>query len=132
MTKRQWLNRKVVGVGEAMVEFAPVGQNIYRRGFAGDTLNTCWHIAQIIRDRGEVGYFAKVGIDTPQQSFSTFFRAAELGRIRLPEIRRDRSAFMLSASLAPSGVSAIGATPPRRDAWPTISMNFLRSFWGQA
>jgi hypothetical protein len=47
MTKRQWLNRKVVGVGEAMVEFAPVGQNIYRRGFAGDTLNTCWHIAQI-------------------------------------------------------------------------------------
>jgi hypothetical protein len=40
MTKRQWLNRKVVGVGEAMVEFAPVGQNIYRRGFAGDTLNT--------------------------------------------------------------------------------------------
>ena len=45
MTKRQWLNRNVVGVGEAMVEFAPVGQNIYRRGFAGDTLNTCWHIA---------------------------------------------------------------------------------------
>jgi hypothetical protein len=35
MTKRQWLNRKVVGVGEAMVEFAPVGENIYRRGFAG-------------------------------------------------------------------------------------------------
>jgi 2-dehydro-3-deoxygluconokinase len=48
MTTRTWLNRNVVGIGEAMVEFAPVGENIYRRGFAGDTLNTYWHIAQIV------------------------------------------------------------------------------------
>jgi 2-dehydro-3-deoxygluconokinase len=52
MTERKWLNRTVVGIGEAMVEFAPVGDNLYRRGFAGDTLNTCWHIAKIVRDQG--------------------------------------------------------------------------------
>jgi hypothetical protein len=55
MTIRTWLNRNVVGIGEAMVEFAPVGENVYRRGFAGDTLNTCWHIAQMVGDHGEVG-----------------------------------------------------------------------------
>jgi 2-dehydro-3-deoxygluconokinase len=79
MTKRQWLNRKVVGVGEAMVEFAPVGENIYRRGFVGDTLNTCWHIAQIIRERGEVGYFTKVGMDTPSAEFLHFLSGSGIG-----------------------------------------------------
>jgi hypothetical protein len=37
MTVRTWLNRDVVGIGEAIVEFAPFGENIYRRSFAGDT-----------------------------------------------------------------------------------------------
>ena len=71
MTKRTWLNRDVVGIGEAMVEFAPVGESVYRRGFAGDTLDTCWHIAQIVRDHCRVGYlaeliefFAATGIDS--------------------------------------------------------------------
>ena len=78
MTKRTWLNRNVVGIGEAMVEFAPIGKNIYRRGFAGDTLNTCWHIAQIVGDHGEVGYFTKSGLTRFQWNFSTFWRRAEL------------------------------------------------------
>ena len=62
-----------------MVEFAPVGQNIYRRGFARDTLNTCWHIAQIIRDRGEVGYFAKVEIDAPSAEFLHLLSGSGIG-----------------------------------------------------
>jgi 2-dehydro-3-deoxygluconokinase len=69
MTNRKWLNRNVVGIGEAMVEFAPVGDDIYRRGFAGDTLNTCWHIAKLAQDHARVGYFTRVGLD----AFSTEF-----------------------------------------------------------
>jgi 2-dehydro-3-deoxygluconokinase len=46
-----------------MVEFAPVGDGLYRRGFAGDTLNTCWHMAQLLGHRGNVGYFTRVGMD---------------------------------------------------------------------
>jgi 2-dehydro-3-deoxygluconokinase len=41
---RSWRHRTVLGIGEAMVEFVPVGGETYRRGFAGDTLNTCWHL----------------------------------------------------------------------------------------
>ena len=78
MTTRTWLNRNVVGIGEAMVEFAPVGENVYRRGFAGDTLNTCWHIAQIVRDHGRVGYFTRVGTDVFSAEFIDFLAASGL------------------------------------------------------
>jgi 2-dehydro-3-deoxygluconokinase len=76
MTIRTWLNRNVVGIGEAMVEFAPVGENIYRRGFAGDTLNTCWHIAQIVGGHGEVRYFTRVGADPFSVEFLDFLAAS--------------------------------------------------------
>ena len=78
MTTRTWLNRNVVGIGEAMVEFAPVGENVYRRGFAGDTLNTCWHIAQIVRDHGRVGYCTRVGTDVFSAEFIDFLAASGL------------------------------------------------------
>jgi len=78
MTNQEWLNRNVVGIGEAMIEFAPVGENVYRRAFAGDTLNTCWHIAQIVRDRARVGYFTKVGMDAFSAEFIDFVAASGL------------------------------------------------------
>ncbi|MDN5001219.1 sugar kinase [Bradyrhizobium sp. GCM10027634] len=74
MTERKWLNRSMVGIGEAMVEFAPVGDNLYRRGFAGDTLNTCWYIAKIVRDHGRIGYLTRVGNDTFSSEFLEFLR----------------------------------------------------------
>ncbi len=33
---RSWPSRRIRGVGEAMVEFAPVVDNLCRRGFAGE------------------------------------------------------------------------------------------------
>jgi 2-dehydro-3-deoxygluconokinase len=86
MTNQAWLNRNVVGIGEAMVEFAPIGDNVYRRSFAGDTLNTCWHIAQIIQDHGRVGYFTKVGSDAFSEEFINFLTASGIDPVA---IRRD-------------------------------------------
>ena len=86
MTNQAWLNRNVVGIGEAMVEFAPIGDNVYRRGFAGDTLNTCWHIAQIVQDHGRVGYFTKVGSDAFSNEFINFLTASGIDPVA---IRRD-------------------------------------------
>ncbi len=76
MSTRKWLDRKVVGIGEAMLEFAPVGENLYRRGFAGDTLNTCWHIAKIVQDHAQVGYFTRVGKDSFSTQFLDFLSAS--------------------------------------------------------
>jgi 2-dehydro-3-deoxygluconokinase len=80
MPERKWISRKVVGIGEAMVEFAPIGDNSFRRGFAGDTLNTCWHIAKIIREHGEVGYFTRVGQDAFSSEFLDFLETNGLDR----------------------------------------------------
>ena len=49
-------SRKVVAIGGAMVEMAPIGGGPYRRGYAGDTFNTVWHMAQLLGDTAHAGF----------------------------------------------------------------------------
>jgi 2-dehydro-3-deoxygluconokinase len=58
-----------VAVGEAMVELAPVDEGQYRRGFAGDTFNTAWHMAQALQGRARVGFVTRVGQDRISDAF---------------------------------------------------------------
>lgn len=62
-------NGNVVAVGEAMLELAPVGDGLYARGYAGDTFNTVWHMAQLLGARARVGYVTRVGVDTLSDDF---------------------------------------------------------------
>ena len=48
--------RNVVAIGEAMLELAPVGEGLYRLGYAGDTFNTAWHMAQLLIGTAKVGF----------------------------------------------------------------------------
>ena len=64
-------NRTVVALGEAMVELAPVGDGLYRRGFAGDTFNTAWAMAQLLGPRADVGFVSRVGQDRLSDAFVT-------------------------------------------------------------
>ncbi|WP_127902365.1 sugar kinase [Solirhodobacter olei] len=67
--------RRVIAIGEAMVEMAPVGQGLYRRGFAGDTLNTAWHMAQLLGGEASVGFVSRVGQDSLSGGFLAEMRA---------------------------------------------------------
>jgi len=63
-----------VSIGEAIVEMAPVGDGLYRRGFAGDTYNTAWHMAQALpgqalAGRARVGFVSCVGQDAVSEAF---------------------------------------------------------------
>jgi 2-dehydro-3-deoxygluconokinase len=80
---RTWRSRSVLGIGEAMVEFAPVGGDAYRRGFAGDTLNTCWHMAQILGTHARVGYYTKVGSDSFSDQLIAFIEASQMEAHRI-------------------------------------------------
>lgn len=80
---RPWRSRSVVGIGEAMVEFAPIRGDSYRRGFAGDTLNTCWHMAQILGAHARVGYFTKVGVDRFSDELIAFIEASQMDARRI-------------------------------------------------
>ena len=61
-----------------MVEFTPVGDNLYRRGFAGDTLDTCWRVAQLRRDRSRVAFPRRVGVDPYSSQFLEFVDSSGL------------------------------------------------------
>lgn len=52
-----------------MVEMAPLGDGMYRRGFAGDTFNTVWHMAQWLGPRAEVGLVSRLGRDSLSDAF---------------------------------------------------------------
>lgn len=66
----------IVGVGEAMVEFAPVGGGHYARAFAGDTLNTAWYLARLgLPTR----YLTRVGADGISDAFVAFLRESGIG-----------------------------------------------------
>ena len=62
-------NRPVVAIGEVMLELAPVGDGLYRKGFAGDTFNTAWHMAQLLGPTTSVGYVTRVGHDKLSDDF---------------------------------------------------------------
>ena len=67
----------LIGIGEAMVEFAPVAGGLYAQGFAGDTLNTCWYLRHLCEDR-RVGYLTRVGEDALSQRLLDFLTASGL------------------------------------------------------
>ena len=58
-----WREGSLIGVGEAMVELAPVSEGLYAQGFAGDTLNTCWYLKRLVGDLRRVRYLTRVGED---------------------------------------------------------------------
>ncbi len=96
---RRWRGGRILGIGEAMVEFAPVGEGLYRRGFAGDTLNTCWHMAQLIGDRGDVGYLTRVGTDAASDELVAFVAANGMNASAIGR-DRDRTIGLYVISLA--------------------------------
>lgn len=62
-------NNRVVAIGEVMLEMAPVGDGLFRRGYAGDTFNTVWHMAQLLGSDATVGYVSRVGTDSLSDAF---------------------------------------------------------------
>ena len=71
-------SNKTVAVGEAMIEMAETGTGTYRKGFAGDTFNTAWHMAQIPDLALPVRFVTKVGTDTLSAEFTATLGAAGL------------------------------------------------------
>lgn len=65
----KFVSTRMLAIGEAMVEIAPVGDGLLRRGFAGDTFNTAWHLAQRLGPRASVGFVTRIGNDKISDAF---------------------------------------------------------------
>jgi 2-dehydro-3-deoxygluconokinase len=55
-----------------MIEFAPVSAGLFKRGFAGDTLNTSWYLRRLLPDEFRVSYATCVGTDAVSNEFVAF------------------------------------------------------------
>ena len=61
--------RKIIAVGEAMLEMSPVEGGLFRLDYAGDTFNTIWHAAQLLGPRARASFVTRVGTDKLSDSF---------------------------------------------------------------
>lgn len=93
---------KVCAIGEPMIEMAPVEGGLYRRGFAGDTFNTAWHMAQWLGPaRAAVGMVTRIGRDSLSDAFAA--EMAEDG-LSLSGVSRDDERRMGLYMIELSGV----------------------------
>lgn len=77
---------RLLAIGEAMVEMAPVAGGDYRRGFAGDTFNTAWHLSQTLAGRAVTGFASRIGTDALSQAF---VRTLDRDRLDTSALARD-------------------------------------------
>lgn len=76
--------RRIVAIGECMIELASAGEDLYRKGFAGDTFNTAWYLRRELGTDWRVAYLTALGTDTTSDEMLAFFADAgiETDRVR--------------------------------------------------
>ena len=80
--------RRIVAVGECMVEMAPVAtEGQFRLGYAGDTLNTAWYLRRLLGASDQIDYFTAVGTDAVSDKMIDFLQQAGIGTTCI--LRRD-------------------------------------------
>lgn len=73
------MSKRVLSIGECMVELSQAGQGLLRKGFAGDTLNTAWYLRASLPQDWAVDYFSAVGDDPLSQEMLGFIQKAGIG-----------------------------------------------------
>ena len=68
-----------VSIGECMVEMAEAGDDRYRLGFAGDTLNTAWYARARLPADWQVEYYTALGTDEYSGRMTSFLNENGIG-----------------------------------------------------
>lgn len=67
--------RLFLSIGEAMVEMSQADGELWRMGFAGDTLNTAWYARACLPPEWKVAYFTRLGTDPFSERLLAFLDA---------------------------------------------------------
>ncbi|SMX42490.1 sugar kinase [Actibacterium lipolyticum] len=74
------MNKRLVAVGECMVEMAPTaGENQFSMAFSGDTFNTVWYARKALGDSWSVDYVTAVGDDAVSRQMTQFMAQSGVG-----------------------------------------------------
>lgn len=67
---------RFLAIGECMVELSGAGEDLWRSGFAGDTLNTAWYARALLPQDWQVAYMTVLGSDPLSERMLGFLQAA--------------------------------------------------------
>ncbi len=68
--------KRLLSIGECMIELAPTPDGTFSIGFAGDTFNTAWYARRMAAPDIEVAYLSAVGDDEPSTRMRDFIKDA--------------------------------------------------------
>lgn len=73
------MTRRILSIGECMVELSQAGNGLLRKGFAGDTFNTAWYLRANLPDDIAVDYLTCLGDDALSDEMLGFMEKAGIG-----------------------------------------------------
>lgn len=82
--------KRFVSIGECMIEMSGGEGQIYKQGFAGDTLNTAWYARAALPDNWQVDYFTAVGDDIYSDQMLAFLSQNNIGTQSVRRIKDKR------------------------------------------
>lgn len=71
--------RRLLCIGECMMELVPAGGDLLKQGFAGDTFNTAWYARQLLPAGYSVDYLTAVGSDPMSEKLIGFMHGSGIG-----------------------------------------------------
>jgi len=66
------MSRRLLGIGECMVELFPEAPGLWRQGFAGDVFNTLWYARAYLGEEDGVGFHTGLGRDALSGQLDAF------------------------------------------------------------
>lgn len=69
------MTKRLLGIGEGMVELFPEAPGLWRQSFAGDVLNTLWYARAYLDAKDAVDFHTGLGRDRLSAEFEHFLRA---------------------------------------------------------
>ncbi|NIZ11731.1 sugar kinase [Pseudooceanicola sp. HF7] len=89
---------RFLSIGECMLELSGAGDDLWRMGIAGDTLNTAWYARACLPDNWQVAYGTCIGRDPFSQRVPEFLRANGIEADRI-QVHPTRSVGLYAISL---------------------------------
>ena len=75
--------KKLISIGECMLELSSVKDDIWKMGIAGDTLNTSWYARACLSKNWSVLFATKIGKDVMSSKVINFFNQNDIGTDRI-------------------------------------------------
>src|SRR5690606_26248944 len=87
--------KRVVSIGECMIEMSGGEDRTYRLGYAGDTLNTAWYMRALLDGDWTVDYFTGLGEDRYSGDIRAFLSQNNIGTDHLLTVPNRRPGLYL-------------------------------------